>query len=190
MEITASLSLFLSEHYMMHMFSEFEDKLPPFKEYLDMMFTKRYIIVKSQKTGMRVAHFAMAKNELFRPRKKKNRDTTARLLQLVSVGIERIQQELRSPKKATSKNLSICDGPQSWKNSVKEDKIVTHGCMVTNDVSEGSLRGTTCFIKHGGTIDICQAGGQSDMKRNGFLSRPVLVTLQISFGGVDVQFPR
>ena len=175
-EIIASPSLFLSEHYMMHMFSEFEDELPPFKEYLDMMFTKRSIIVKSQNTGMRVAHFAMAKNELFQPRKKTNRDTTAELLILVSIGMERIQQELRLPKKATSKNLFICDGPRSWKNSSTEDKIATRGCMVTNNVSESSLGGTTRFIELGGTIDICRAGGQSDMKRNGFLSRPIPVT--------------
>ena len=69
-EIIASPSLFLSEHYMMHMFSEFEDELPPFKEYLDMMFMKRSMIAKSQKTGMCVAHFTMAKKELFQPRKK------------------------------------------------------------------------------------------------------------------------
>jgi len=90
--------------------------------------------------------------------------------------MKRIQQELRSPKKATSKNLSICDGPRSWKNSSDEDKIATRGCMVTNDVSESSLGGTTRFIELGGTIDICRAGGQSDMKRNGFLSRPLPVT--------------
>ena len=90
--------------------------------------------------------------------------------------MERIQQELWLPKKATSKNLSICDGPRSWKNSLKEDKIATCGCMVTNDVSESSLGSTTRFIELGGTIDICRAGGQSDMKRNEFLSRPIPVT--------------
>ena len=100
-------SLFLSESYMMGIFSEFEEELPPFKQYLNDMFSKRTIIVKSSTTGMRVAHMAMAMKELFRPTKKTNIKTTPRLLELVAVGFTIIKTELEDPKKANYRNLSI-----------------------------------------------------------------------------------
>ena len=62
-------SLFLSAQYMMNIFSEYANNLPPFNDYLQLMFNNRRMMFKNRTTGMRVAHLAMAKSELFNPQK-------------------------------------------------------------------------------------------------------------------------
>ena len=60
-EIIAFPSLFLSEQYMMNLFSEYANDLPPFKDYLQLIFNNRRMMVKNRTTGMRAANLAMAK---------------------------------------------------------------------------------------------------------------------------------
>ena len=64
-EIIAFPSLFLSEQYMMNLFSEYANELQPFKDYLQLIFNSSRMMVKNINTGIRVAHLAMAKRELF-----------------------------------------------------------------------------------------------------------------------------
>ena len=71
-EIIAFTSLFLSEQYIMNLFSEYTNELPPLKDYLKLMLNNRKMMVKNRTTGMRVAHVAMEKRELFNPKKKTN----------------------------------------------------------------------------------------------------------------------
>ena len=52
---------------MMNLFSKYANELPPFKDYLQIMFNNRRMMVKNKTTGMRVAHLAMAKRELCIP---------------------------------------------------------------------------------------------------------------------------
>ena len=51
-EIIAFPSLFLSEQYMMNIFSEYANELLPFKEYLQLMFNNRRMMFKNRTTGM------------------------------------------------------------------------------------------------------------------------------------------
>ena len=44
-------------------------------------------MVKNRNAGMRVPHLAMAKGELFNPKKKTNIESTARMFDIVSVVI-------------------------------------------------------------------------------------------------------
>ena len=66
-EITAFPSIFLSEQYMMNLFSEYANALPPFKDYSQFMFNSRRMMVKKRTTGMLVAHLAMAKKGAVQP---------------------------------------------------------------------------------------------------------------------------
>ena len=96
------------------------------------MFNNRRMMVKNRTTGMRVTHLAMAKRDLFNPKKKTNIDSTAHMLYIVSVGIPQIKKYLIDTRKATWRNLSKSGDRRSWENSTKEDKIKTHRCHATN----------------------------------------------------------
>ena len=117
----------------MNLFSEYANDIPPFKDYLQLMFNNRRRMVKNSNTGMRVAHLALEKRELFNPKKKTNIDSTARMLDIVSVGIPQMKKELIDTRKSTWKNQSKSGDRRSWEHSTKEDKIVTRGCHATND---------------------------------------------------------
>ena len=105
-EIIAFPSLFLCEQYMMNIFSKYANEIPPFKDYLQLMFNNRRMMVKNRTTIMRVAHLAIAKGELFNPKKKTNIEITARMLDIVSVGIPQMNKEIINTRKATWRNLS------------------------------------------------------------------------------------
>ena len=132
-EIIAFPSLFLSEQYMMNLFSEYANELPPFKDYLQLMFNNRRMMVKNRTTGMRVAHLAMAKRELFNPKKKTNIESTARMLGIVYVVIPKMNKELIDTQKSTWRNLSKSGDRRSWEHYTKEVKIMTRGCHETID---------------------------------------------------------
>ena len=156
---------------MMNIFSEYANTLLSFKEYLQLMFNNMKMMFKNKTTGMRVAHLAMAKREIFNPKKKTNIESTSRMLDIVSVDIPQMKKELICTRKSTWRNLSKSGDRLSWDHSTNEDKIMTHGCHATNDQPESTLVGTTQGIELGGMINIHQAAAQSDARRNGFWSK-------------------
>ena len=127
--------IFLSEQYMMNLFSEYSNDLPPFKDYLQLMLNNRRRMVKNRTTGMRVAHLDMEKRELFNPKNNTNIESTACMLDIVSVVMPQMKKELINTRKATWRNLSKSGYRRSWEQSKKEDKINTPGCHTTNDQS-------------------------------------------------------
>ena len=104
-QIIVSTALFLGEQYMMNIFSEYVNEIPPFKDYLQLMFNNRRTMVKNRTACMRVAHLAMAKKELFNPKKKTNIKRPARMLDIVSVGMPQMKKELTNMRKSTWRNL-------------------------------------------------------------------------------------
>ena len=104
-EIIAVPSLFLSKQYMMNLFSEYANDLPPFKEYLQLMFNNRMMMFKNRTTGMLVAHLDMSKRELFNPKNKTNIESTARMLDIVSVVMPQMKKVLINTWKSTWRNL-------------------------------------------------------------------------------------
>ena len=104
-EIIVFPSPSLSEQYMMNIFSKYSNELPPFKDYLQLMFNNRRMMVKNRTTGMRVAHLAMEKRELFNPKKKTNIESTDRMLDIVSLGIPQMKKEIINTRKSTWRNL-------------------------------------------------------------------------------------
>ena len=63
-------------------------------------------MVKNRTTGMRVAHLDIAKRDMFNPKKKTDIEGTSRMLDIVSVGIPKMNKELIDMRKATLRNLS------------------------------------------------------------------------------------
>ena len=51
-EIIVFPSLFLSEQYMMNLFSGYANEISPFKDYLQLMFNNRRMMVKNRTTVM------------------------------------------------------------------------------------------------------------------------------------------
>ena len=86
-EIITFPSLFLIEQYTMNLFSEYDNDLPPFKDYLKLMFKKRRMIVKNRTTGMQVAHLAISKREMFNPKNNTSIESPACMLDILSVGM-------------------------------------------------------------------------------------------------------
>ena len=172
-EIIKSPSLYLCEDYMMNIFSEFALELPPFAEYLHHTFVDRRIMLKNTLTGLRVAHLSLARKELFRPWKKTNMQSTARMLDLVKVSMKTLRAEFEDRKKATYYNLSISGDRRSWKGSKKEDRIRTRGCHATNDIAESTLGGLTRGVQLGSNVSMSRAGAQSDAKRRKDYYRPI-----------------
>ena len=119
----------------MNIFYEYANDLPPFKDYLQLMFNNRRMMFKNRSAGMRVAHLDMAKSELFNPKNKTSIESTARMLDIVSVGMPQMNKELIDTRKATWRNLSKSGDRRSWEHSTKEDQINTRGCHTTNDQS-------------------------------------------------------
>ena len=63
-------SLILDESFMMNIFEEYRDKLPPFKEYWEMMYQRKQMKVVSRTDGTSVVHYNRIRNRLFNPTKK------------------------------------------------------------------------------------------------------------------------
>ena len=156
-EIIAFSYLFLSEQYMLNLFSKYANELPTSKDYLHFMFNNRRMMVKNSTTGMRVAHFAMKKRKLFNPKKKTNIKSTACMLDIVSVGIPQMKKDLINTRKSTWRNLSKSGDCRSWEHSTKGGKIRTRGFHATNYQSESTLGVTTRVVELGGIINIPRA---------------------------------
>ena len=139
---------------MMILFYKYANELPPFKEYLELVFNNRRTMVNNRTTIMRVVHLVMEKMELFNPKKKNNIESTARILDIFSVGVPRMKKDTIDTQKAIWKNLSKSGDHRSWEHSTKEDNIKTRGCHATNDQSERNLGGTTRGIELVGMINI------------------------------------
>ncbi|KAL7548461.1 hypothetical protein ACHAWF_016400 [Thalassiosira exigua] len=112
----------LEEDFMMSMFSEYVDELPPLKEYLDLLFKKKQMCVIARKSGTKVVHLARLRKQLFTPTFKTEQNTSTRVKELAKVAAEAILTELRDPKKATHKYLSSSGTEYSWKHCSSKRK--------------------------------------------------------------------
>jgi hypothetical protein len=96
-------SLILDENFMMNIFEDYQNKLPPFKEYWELMNHKKQMKVVCRTDGSSVVHYNHICNRLFRPTKKSDVETTDRVIKLSEVATEALVQELLDEKKATQK---------------------------------------------------------------------------------------
>ena len=93
------------ESFMMGLFDEYIEELPPLKEYWELLFEKKQMAVIARKSGTKVVHLARLRRQLFRPTKKTERESTNRMVELAKIAADAILQELRDEKK---RRTNIC----------------------------------------------------------------------------------
>ena len=170
-EISKKPKLILNKKFMMGMFDEYADELPPFKEYLDLIFKKKQMSVVARKSGSKVVHFARLRQQLFSPTRKTDKNTNRRVTELAETAADAILTELHDETKATFKYLSSSKSEYSWKYCSEERKKALVGNKATNDEAESTLGGTTAQIQKYGRIALSSAAAVSTMKRNAFFDR-------------------
>ena len=168
-EIKEDASLILDPLYMMNIFKEYRDQLPPFKEYWELTFKKKQMQVIACQDGTKVVHFARLLKYLFDPKRLTDKETNERVIEEVAGSA--FICELLDQKKATWKYLSISGSNYCWKNSTAERTAALIGVPATNDEAESVLGGTTANIQRYGRINLSSAAAISDVKRNKYLAR-------------------
>lgn len=171
--IQATPTLFLSESFMMGMFSELYDILPPFKEEMVDTYTERESNVVTRQSGARLMQMKQCRDEIFNPKNQTNIDSTPRVLELVEVCVNGILNEMDDKTKVTWKYLSHHLQPESYQYCIQNNCDMLLGFTVTNDIAESVLGGTTKQVQDFSRIDISSGGAVSSLKRNGFFIRPV-----------------
>lgn len=171
LDILNDNQLIHDKSYMMHIFDEFAEELPPFKEYLQKMFeekTSNYVVKREDKA----LPYKMLLEELFSPTDSDNKDSTPVLEEVAKIGVAALQRELEDKKKATFKYLSLSGSEFSWEHCPEQTKKDMLGMWATNDLAESSFGGVTLQVQCFGRIGLCNAAAISDMRMNSFLSRP------------------
>jgi len=170
-EIQQDPKLILDETFMMSMFDEYRQKLPPFDDYWELLYKKRLMSVVARHTGARVAYLAQVRKELFHPTRQTDKDTTDQVIALGEIAVGRLLTELHNPKKATHRYLSSSNSPVCWKNVSDDVKKLLYGRKATNDEAESALGSATHEIQKAGRIDIPNAAAVSDVRRNRIFHR-------------------
>ena len=105
----------IEKYFMMNLFDMFSQELPPLKECLDYLCTKkkqrRVVPTPLRETSMLCQCFC---KEIFFPNKETNNKTIPLMPNLGKIEAADILKELRDPSKAISKMLSSIMGEISW----------------------------------------------------------------------------
>jgi hypothetical protein len=81
-DIHKTPALILDEKYMISIFDKYLHELPPFKNYLDELLSKRQMSVIAWKPGTKVVHYARLLNQLFVPTHLADMKTGQRVINL------------------------------------------------------------------------------------------------------------
>jgi hypothetical protein len=167
-------TLMLDEDFMMGIFKAFEEKLPPFKNYLSYMYDEK----KMAMAGCSITEhqYARLRAELFHPTDEDNKDSTEVSIELGALAATTILTELRDPKKATSRHLTSTDGKLSWGNTSIEEHTASMRKMAVNDPAESMFGGLTREVQVFGRIGLSFASGIAMSRRNRDFARGVGAT--------------
>ena len=152
--IKADPDLILDPLFMMNIFKDYRNELPPFKEYWELTFKKKQMQVIARQDGTKIVHYARLLKYLFHPTRSMDKDTNARVIELAYVAINAFIQELLDPKKATWKYLSDSGSDYCWSKMTNERKEALVGVTATNDEAESVLGGTTANVQRFGRINL------------------------------------
>eukprot|EP00956_Cyclotella_meneghiniana_P032426 scaffold89181_cov36-Cyclotella_meneghiniana.AAC.1 len=75
-DIHKNPSLILNENFMMNIFQQYRNELPPFEEYWQLIYHKKQMKVVSRTDGTSVVHYKRIRRRLFHPTKKADKQTT------------------------------------------------------------------------------------------------------------------
>jgi hypothetical protein len=163
--------LLLDPLFMMNIFTCYQDQLPPFKEYWDLMFKSKAMKVINKQDGTKVVHYGRVRRYCFAPVRLSDKETNDKTIEFGVVAAERMEIELTDKKKATWKYLNLSKSEYCWDCMSDERKQTLLGVAATNDEAESVLGGTTANIQRYGRINLSNASAVSDAKRNSFFNR-------------------
>ena len=164
--IEQNQSLVLDQNFMMNIFKDLKEELPPLSDYLKFLYKeKKSSLFGNQKS--KVIPLANLRDELFSPICETNKDTTSMTIELGKIAASAILKEIRDESKATAQYLSSVSGEFSWGNILESTHAKGLKKMAVNDLAESSFGGTTRQIQNYGRIGLTNAGGVDQVKRNG-----------------------
>jgi len=175
-QLQDSSDLIEDDEFMMNIFEEYRDLLPPFKKYWDFIFEKKRmsVVARCSKDGSKVVHMARLRKELFSPTNRTNATTKALMHGLAKTAEETVCKELLDPTKTTYQYTSQSNSDKSYGNISAERETLQLGTMATNDVAESTLGRTTANVQRFGRISLSSAAAISTAKSNGFMQQESL----------------
>ena len=163
--------LLLNQNFMFSIWDEIVLLLPPFGDYLTYMYeTKLQALAGS---SIAEHQFARLRDELFKPKLEDNIKSTAGAVELGVIVATDFLEELRDPKKATSRHLSSAEGKLSWGKTTAEEHAAAMGKLATDDPAESCHGATTREIHTASRVSLGNAGAVGMGRRNGDYARAV-----------------
>ena len=174
-------SNFINDSFMMHVFDEFVEELPPLKEHIEHMFEQKQQH-KLLRESSKDLPCNLLRNELFTPDDPSNVDAYYLMNEMGVIFSKTILKELRNKNKATHDNLSSLDGMCSWKMATELEKKAVLGITATNHVAESSFGGRTQVLTNHRTVGLTSAGAIAMTRQNGdFATKPMFASNKGNF---------
>ena len=115
--------LILNEQFMIDIFKEYCEDLPPFQAYWDEMFNKEQMSVVARQSGLKVMQLADFKKSLFKPSRKTDKQARKRLLLLAPISTRTMVKDIEDKKKSTYKYTKYSKSKHSWEKCPDQTKL-------------------------------------------------------------------
>ena len=161
--------LMLSQSFMTSIFDDIVNELLPFKKYLSYMYESKQMALAG--SSIKEHQYSRLREELFSPRDEDNQESTEMAIELGELAASTFVDELRDPKKATSRHLLSADGKLSWGNTSVEEHEAGKRKMAVNNPAESAFGATTRELHCHGRIGFSECGAVAQERRNGGMAR-------------------
>ena len=166
----------LDEDFMMDIFKNLKEKLPPLQEYLDFMFEDRQgCVVGSSCKEDKVLPWDLLKAQLFYPTRCDIVQSQDDCVELASEAAQVFRREFRDERKATHKYLSEVVGERSIGQIGIAEKEAGLGISASNCVSERGHGASTSDLQTFGTIDLQHMAARGQTEDNNDFGRELRV---------------
>ena len=168
-----SPSHIINEEFMMGLFNEHKNEIPPFNEHINYLYNDKvqYKVVRGR---VKYQPLKLLREELFHPIDPSNIETDFLMEDMGSITSETLLQEFTDEKKATSNHLSEIGGKYSWELTTDSEELAGVGLHANNNASESAFGGLTEALTRSSMISLSNAGAMSQTRRNGDFSRTLL----------------
>lgn len=159
----------IQEDFIMGIFQDLRNELPPFDNYLTFIFEEKQTKMIGQNT--KTLPLKELRCELFRPLRKENRQTD-KLMHGMAVEVATLMlKELRDPLKVTADHLSAVGGKFSWDLIDDDIKEAGIGKMANNNCGERPWGVLSYHMQNSTMISPHNAAGVGHAQINGVFSR-------------------
>ena len=146
-KMTNDPKLILNEHFMMGLFKKLMRRLPPFREYWKLLWTKPKTPVVSRQSGAQLISMPEARTLIFNPVNVDDIACAPRVIELTPVLNTTLVGELTNEKKASWHNLSLSDSDICYKNIKDLFGGMLKSIKAANDDSKSALGETTANLQ-------------------------------------------